>query len=127
MTKAQEKHGHKEDDCEFRGFVDRVGDKWPLLIVVTLENVPKQRMRFSELKRSVPGISQRMPTTTFRNLERDGPLVRHFFPEIPPRVEYELTPLGKNLMFPIGEFVKWIRSNWNTIKKARADFDRKKL
>jgi DNA-binding HxlR family transcriptional regulator len=127
MTKAQEKHGHNKDGCEFRGFMDRVADKWSLLIVATLENAPKQRMRFSELKRAIPDISQRMLTTTLRHLERDGLLVRHFFPEIPPRVEYELTPLGRNLMFPIGELVKWIRSNWNTIKKARTDFDRKKL
>jgi DNA-binding HxlR family transcriptional regulator len=126
MTKAAPKHGHGEDDCEFRGFMDRVADKWSLLIVATLQDVPKQRLRFSELKRAVPGISQRMLTTTLRHLERDGLLVRHFFPEIPPRVEYELTSLGRNLMSPIGVFVKWIRSNWSTIKKARADFDRKK-
>ena len=78
------------------------------------------------MKRAIPGISQRMLTTTLRNLERDGILVRHFFPEIPPRVEYELTPLGKSLMLPIGELVQWIRRNWVTIQKAQDEFDKKK-
>jgi DNA-binding HxlR family transcriptional regulator len=115
------------DGCAFRSFLDRVADKWSLLLIVTLEAAPKQRRRFSELKKSVPGISQRMLTTTLRNLERDGLLTRHLFPEIPPRVEYELTALGKNLMSPIGELVQWIRGNWSTITNARREFDKNNL
>ncbi|MDR3477224.1 MAG: helix-turn-helix domain-containing protein [Gammaproteobacteria bacterium] len=127
MTNLPAHHSNDVDDCAFRSFLDRVADKWSLLLIVTLENAPKQRRRFSELKKSVPGISQRMLTTTLRNLERDGLLVRHFFPEIPPRVEYELTTLGKNLMCPIGELVQWIRQNWTTITNARNEFDKNNM
>jgi DNA-binding HxlR family transcriptional regulator len=116
-----------KDGCEFRSFLDRVADKWSLLIVLTLKNAPQRKMRFSELKRSTPGISQRMLTTTVRHLERDGLLVRRFFPEIPPRVEYELTSLGKDLITPISGLMGWIQLNWSAIKKARGEFDRKKL
>jgi len=126
MTTPKEPPGHGEDDCAFRSFLDRVADKWSMLIVVTLEQTPKQRMRFSALMRAVPGISQRMLTTTLRHLERDGLLTRHFYPEIPPRVEYELTALGKDLKSPMGQLVRWIRFNWKAIKKARGSFDRKK-
>ena len=90
------------DDCDFRDMLSRVGDKWSLLVIATLEQRPDRRGRFSELKRSIPGISQRMLTATVRNLERDGLLTRHWYPEIPPRVEYELTKLGKGLMIPSG-------------------------
>ena len=81
--------------------LSRVGDKWSLLVIATLERRPDRRGRFSDLKRSIPGISQRMLTATVRNLERDGLLTRHLYPEIPPRVEYELTELGKGLMDPV--------------------------
>jgi len=91
---------HQEGDCAFRSFLDRVADKWSLLLISTLEQAPHQRARFSDLKRSIPGISQRMLTLTLRNLERDGLLTRHYFPEIPPRVEYELTTLGRGLRIP---------------------------
>jgi DNA-binding HxlR family transcriptional regulator len=112
-----------EDDCAFRSFLDRVADKWSLLLISKLEQAPGQRARFSELKRSIPGISQRMLTITLRNLERDGLLLRHYFPEIPPRVEYELTPLGEDLQAPIRDFVDWIRRNWGAIENARNRFD----
>lgn len=125
MIPTQVKIGHDTHDCAFRSFLDRVADKWSLLVITILENSPEQRCRFSGLQRAIPGISQRMLTTTLRNLERDGLLIRHFFPEIPPRVEYELTPLGKNLMRPVGELVGWIRANWDTIKMAREDYDSK--
>src|SRR5262249_44907 len=82
-------------DCEFRGLLERVGDKWSLLVIAMLEETSTQRARFSDLKRAIPGISQRMLTATLRNLERDGLLKREVFAEVPPRVEYELTPLGK--------------------------------
>src|SRR5712692_11439491 len=78
-----------------REVLDRVGDKWSLLVIVMLEQRPTPRARFSELKRSIPGISQRMLTATLRRLERDGLLTRHIYAEVPPRVEYALTPLGK--------------------------------
>jgi DNA-binding HxlR family transcriptional regulator len=104
--------------------MDRVADKWSLLLITILEQSPKDRLRFSELKNTIPGISQRMLTITLRNLERDGVLSRHFYPEIPPRVEYELTPLGKSLMVPIRELVGWIKENWDDIQQARKSFDK---
>ena len=112
-------------DCEFREMLDRVGDKWSLLVIAMLEQSPTQRARFSELKRAIPGISQRMLTATLRSLERDGLLVREVFPEVPPRVEYELTALGKRFMEPVRALVAWLQANWSTIRLARDTFDRR--
>ncbi|HUC75207.1 MAG TPA: helix-turn-helix domain-containing protein [Vicinamibacterales bacterium] len=112
-------------DCEFREMLDRVGDKWSLLVIAMLEEQPTQRARFSELKRAVPGISQRMLTATLRSLERDGLLTRDVYAEVPPRVEYELTPLGKRFMQPVRALVAWLQLNWPTIRAARDTFDRR--
>jgi DNA-binding HxlR family transcriptional regulator len=117
--------GHDARACEFRSFLDRIADKWSLLLIVTLQRTPKQRLRFSELKRAMTGISQRMLTTTLRNLERDGLLVREVYAEIPPRVEYELSPMGKDVMVPVGALMKWIEGHFGAIEKAREGFDRK--
>src|SRR3977135_3443040 len=95
-------------DCEFREVLDRVGDKWSLLVIAMLEQRPTARARFSELKRSIPGISQRMLTATLRSLERDGLLTRHIYAEVPPRVEYTLTPLGKQFMQPVRGLLRGI-------------------
>jgi DNA-binding HxlR family transcriptional regulator len=110
-------------DCEFREVLDRVGDKWSLLVIVMLEERPAARARFSELKRSIPGISQRMLTATLRSLERDGLLTRHVYAEVPPRVEYALTPLGKQFMEPVRGLVTWLQTHWPAIRAARAQFD----
>jgi DNA-binding HxlR family transcriptional regulator len=112
-------------DCEFREVLDRVGDKWTLLVIAMLEQRPTQRARFSELKRSIPGISQRMLTATLRSLERDGLLTRDVYAEAPPRVEYELTPLGKRFMQPVRVLVEWLQGNWSAIRAARDTFDRR--
>ena len=112
-------------DCEFREMLDRVGDKWTLFVLVMLEQRPTQRARFSELKRSIPGISQRMLTATLRSLERDGLVTRDVYPEVPPRVEYELTPLGRKFMQPVRGLVTWLQSNWPTIRAARERFERR--
>jgi DNA-binding HxlR family transcriptional regulator len=112
-------------DCGFRELLGRVGDKWSLLVIAMLERMPGQRSRFSALKRSIPGISQRMLTATLRNLERDGLLTREVYPEVPPRVEYELTALGKAFMKPVCALVDWLQANWSTIKTARDAFDRR--
>jgi DNA-binding HxlR family transcriptional regulator len=112
-------------DCEFREVLDRVGDKWSLLVIAMLEQRPTQRARFSELKRSIPGISQRMLTATLRSLERDGLLTRDAYAEAPPRVEYELTPLGKRFMQPVRALVEWLQVNWSAIRAARDKFDRR--
>ena len=114
-------------DCEFREMLDRVGDKWSLLVIAMLEQRQTQRARFSELKRSIPGISQRMLTATLRSLERDGLLTRDVYAEVPPRVEYELTPLGRRFMQPVRALVAWLQMNWSAIRTARDTFDRRSL
>ena len=114
-------------DCEFREVLGRLGDKWSLLVIVMLEQRPTQRARFSELKRSIPGISQRMLTATLRSLERDGLLTRDVYAEVPPRVEYELTPLGRRFMQPVRALVTWLQMNWSAIRAARETFDRRSL
>ena len=112
-------------DCEFRELLGRVGDKWSLLVIAMLERMPGQRSRFSTLKRSIPGISQRMLTATLRSLERDGLLTRDVYAEVPPRVEYELTALGKAFMKPVCALIDWLQANWSTIKTARDAFDQR--
>lgn len=112
-----------EETDALREFLARIGDKWSILLVVTLSRKPNHRARFSERQKSVDGISQRMLTTTLRQLERDGLLSRQVFPEVPPRVEYELTELGLSLLEPMRNLVHWIGSSWEAIKKARAGFD----
>lgn len=110
-------------DCDFRDMLSRVGDKWSLLVIAMLEGMSGRRGRFSELKRSIPGISQRMLTATVRHLERDGMLTRYVYAEVPPRVEYELTALGRGLMDPVRGLVSWLQSNWPAIRGARERFD----
>ena len=112
-------------DCEFREMLGRVGDKWSLLVIYMLEQRPTQRARFSALKRSIPGISQRMLTATVRRLERDGLLTRDVYAEVPPRVEYELTPLGRQFMRPVLALVTWLQMNQPAIRAARDRFDRR--
>src|SRR6185436_9529963 len=94
----------KETCPAVREVLHRVGDKWSVQIVALLGDGP---MRFSELRRSIEGISQRMLTLTLRGLERDGLIARTVFPEIPPRVEYELTRLGRTLLEPIQGLADW--------------------
>lgn len=110
-----------------REVLNRVGDKWSVQIVALLGD---GAMRFSELRRSIEGISQRMLTLTLRGLERDGLVTRTVFPEIPPRVDYELTKLGKTLLEPIQGLAEWAEEYRTSIQEARERFDssaRKKL
>jgi DNA-binding HxlR family transcriptional regulator len=100
----------------------RVGDKWSVLIIVLLGDGPK---RFNEIKKLVDGISQRMLTLTLRGLERDGLVTRTIFPTIPPRVDYELTALGRSLHQAVEPLGLWARSHVPEIHKARDKFDRK--
>ena len=100
----------------------RIGDKWSVLIIVLLGDGAK---RFNEIKRMVGGISQRMLTLTLRGLERDGLVKRTQFPTIPPRVEYELTPLGRSLWDAVEPLGAWARGHVKHITRARAAFDKK--
>jgi DNA-binding HxlR family transcriptional regulator len=109
-----------EDGRPVREILDRVGDKWSLLIIGMLAEHP---MRFSELLRSVDGISQRMLTLTVRHLERDGLVTRTAYAEVPPRVEYALTELGKTLLEPALALAAWVSANHLVIAENRAAFD----
>lgn len=109
--------------CAPRDIVSRLGDKWTILILSLLSVAPSQRLRFSEIKYGVDGISQRMLTLTVRHLERDGLVMRHYYPEVPPRVEYELSELGKSIQAPLQHFAGWIGSAWPQIEQARKNFD----
>ncbi|MET3614509.1 DNA-binding HxlR family transcriptional regulator [Rhizobium aquaticum] len=100
--------------------LSRLGDKWTVLVIMMLRDGPK---RFSELKRDVVGISQRMLTLTLRALERDGVVRRTVFTTVPPSVEYELTDLGQSFAEPIVSLGSWVFSNHMTIQKARREFD----
>jgi len=115
---------HSSSDCRaVSGVLARVGDKWSVLIIELLGDGPK---RFNELKRMVGGISQRMLTLTLRGLERDGLLTRTIFPIIPPRVDYELTKLGRTLRCAVQPLGSWARAHVADIHKARERFDSKK-
>jgi Predicted transcriptional regulators len=103
-----------------RQILDRIGDKWSLYIVAMLEDGPQ---RFNALKRGIDGISQRMLTLTLRGLERDGLITRTLYPTIPPRVDYELTDLGRTLLKPVMELVDWANENQAAIAEAHRRFD----
>src|ERR1700736_472219 len=119
--------GGGEEGVAVREFLTKVGNKWTILVVVSLSQMPGCRARFSELEKVIPAISQRMLTLTLRNLERDGLITRELFPAVPPRVEYELTGLGKSLLEPTQALLDWVGNNWQNIKKARGKFDDRAL
>ena len=98
----------------------RVGDKWTVMVVKYLGN---GSMRFNELKRTINGISQKMLTSTLRGLERDGFVTRTVYPTIPPRVDYELTDLGRDLLVPVKALGDWAIRNEQRVSEARARFD----
>ncbi|HEY0033224.1 MAG TPA: helix-turn-helix domain-containing protein [Devosia sp.] len=101
--------------------LNRIGDKWSDMVVGMLGR--NGTLRFNELKRLINGVSQRMLTLTLRNLERDGLVTRTIYPEVPPRVEYGLTELGKTLQGPISELWNWSAENHGAIIDARAIYD----
>jgi len=110
------------EDCSYISqMLSRVGDKWTVLVVTYLG---QGSMRFSELQRRIGGISQKMLTVTLRNLERDGFVSRTVEPSSPPRVSYELTPLGHDLLVPVTGLAEWTRANIGRIETARRAFDR---
>ena len=106
--------------CEIRDLLDRLADKWSLLVV---ELLGRGTCRFSELRRQIDGISQRMLTLTLRHLERDGLVTRTVYPVVPPCVEYRLTPLGTGLLAAIGPLVTWTRAHRADITGAQATYD----
>lgn len=114
---------HVTEHCrEVSRVLARVGDKWSILVVMLLGGGPR---RFNDIKRQVDGISQRMLTLTLRSLERDGMVRRTVTPIIPPRVDYELTDLGRSLLDPVGALGAWAQAHIATIQAARAKYDLK--
>lgn len=112
---------HVPEDCRAVSEVlARVGDKWTVLVVSTLGDGAK---RFNELRKALGSISQRMLTLTLRGLERDGLVTRTVLPTNPPRVDYELTRLGRSLLEPVSELGLWARKNRPAIAQARERFD----
>jgi DNA-binding HxlR family transcriptional regulator len=106
--------------CRAREVLQRVGDKWSMLVIDLLG---QGTMRFTELHRSIDGITARMLTVTLRGLERDGIVTRTIHPVIPPRVEYALTPMGRTLLDTIGQLVSWADGHLHEIEAARAAYD----
>lgn len=106
--------------CPVRGVLDRIGDKWSTLIIITLAEQP---LRFGQLRRTIPDISQRMLTQTLRDLQRDGLVSRHVFPTQPPSVEYRLTEMGRSLLEPLAALVRWADSHYAAIRGARSEYD----
>ena len=112
---------HTAPQCQaVNDILTRVGDKWTVRVVM---NLADGRCRFNELRRIIPGISQRMLTRTLRNLERDGLVDRTVTPSVPPRVDYALTPLGRSLVDPVVRLGNWAIDNIARVEAARANFD----
>jgi|SRR6516225_3910364 DNA-binding HxlR family transcriptional regulator len=107
--------------CPSRLILDRIADKWTALIIGILAQ--SEHRRFNELRRMIGGISQKMLTQTLRDLERDGLVTRTIYPEIPPRVEYELTALGRTLCGPLGSLTQWAHDHMDEVRRAQARFD----
>jgi DNA-binding HxlR family transcriptional regulator len=111
----------RQESCPAaREVLNRVGDKWSVMVVVLLSDGSK---RFSELRRNIEGVSQRMLTLTLRGLERDGLVKRTVYPTVPPRVDYELTALGRSLRQPIQALAKWAEKHRTAVQEARARYD----
>lgn len=106
--------------CPVRDILDKVGDKWSMLLIMTLASGPR---RFNQLHREIPDISQKMLTQTLRNLQRDGLVARRVFDTKPPSVEYTLTPLGVSLLPPLSHLVDWANRSILQIKASRTQFD----
>jgi len=122
VTAKTSPHATHEDCRGVSEVLARVGDKWSVLIISSLGDGPR---RFNEIKRMVGGISQRMLTLTLRGLERDGLVTRTVFPTIPPRVDYELTDLGRSLWKPVEALGTWAREHLPEIEAAKARFDKR--
>ena len=111
------------ETCPARNVLDRFGNKWSTLVILVLNE--EEKLRFNELHKVIGDISQKMLTVTLRNLEADGLVSRKVYPEIPPRVEYKLTPLGKSLVPHISSLLKWADQNFLSIMASRSKYNQK--
>ena len=116
-------NNHPAGFCPVKDVVDRIGDKWSLLAILNLGY--GGRLRFNQLKTQIEGISQRMLTVTLRSLERDGLVNRYVYAEVPPRVEYELTPMGEKLLVKVWKLADWAIEYKAQILESRAAYDKK--
>ena len=112
---------HTAANCRAREMLVRVADKWSMYVIYVLAD--SGPLRFGELRRRVDGVSQRMLTVTLRGLERDGLVKRTMYPEVPPRVEYALTPLGATLRKLVRELIEWSGAHLVEVDRARARYD----
>lgn len=110
------------ENCPYRDVINRIGDKWSLLILAVLEQNPT---RFNELKRTIGDISQKVLTKTLRDLESDGYISRIVFDTSPPKVIYQLTEMGLSVLRPIHKLVEWAESNHDAIRRNRADYEKR--
>lgn len=115
--------GRDNPSCQLRDVLDRVGDKWSVLVMALLGGGPR---RYSELRRAVEGISQRMLTLTLRGLERDGLVIRSVTPSTPPQVRYALSPAGQTLASQVSMLIDWAQAHRDYIAAARHRYDTKR-
>jgi DNA-binding HxlR family transcriptional regulator len=120
METILRKHDVYDKNCPTRHALDRIADKYTVLVIIFLEGTPR---RFNELQRMITGISQKMLTQTLRSLERDGLITRTVYPEVPPRVEYALTPLGATLIQPLAALRNWAETHIETVMDAQTEYD----
>lgn len=115
--------GSKRTACPVDGLMPRLGDKWTIHVMAILQAANDKSVRFSVIKSSIEGISQKMLTVTLRALERDGLVTRTVHPEVPPRVEYQLTELGLTLLPAMHGLMDWLQASWPIIQGNRQSFD----
>ena len=115
-------HDVYDKNCPTRHALDRIADKYTVLVIVYLQDKPR---RFNELQRIISGISQKMLTQTLRSLERDGLVTRTIYAEVPPRVEYALTALGETLIEPLAALRHWAESHIEAVIESQAAYDKK--
>lgn len=108
-------------NCPVQRVLESIADKWSVIVIYALSR--QETIRYSELQRLIGGISQKMLTQTLRKLERDGLVVRHVYPVVPPRVEYSLTPLGHTLTEVLKSICEWAAVHWDEIEAARVRYD----
>src|SRR5882762_10463739 len=113
-------HDVYDKNCPTRQMLDRIADKYTVLVIVFLQDRPR---RFNELQRMITGISQKVLTQTVRSLERDGLVTRTVYAEVPPRVEYALTPLGETLIEPLAALRTWAETHIDAVIAAQAAYD----
>lgn len=112
------------EDCPTRQILDRIGDKWTVLVLLLLSDGPQ---RFNQLRRAIPGVSQKMLSQTLKGLERDGLVSRRAFATVPVTVEYAITPLGRTLVDTVDQLRLWAESHIGEVQKAQTRYDRQDL